>query len=84
MAASTLTSKGQTTIPLEVRSYLGLHAGDKLEFIIEDDGRVVLEAMTGDVRELKGMLPKPKKPVSVEQMNKAIAKRGGAKGHEGD
>ena len=78
MATSTLTSKGQTTIPQEVRSYLGLHTGDKLEFIIEEDGRVVLEALTGDVQELKGFLPKPKKTVSVEQMNKTIAKRGGS------
>lgn len=78
MATATLTSKGQTTIPLEVRSYLGLHTGDKLEFIIEDDGRVVVEALTSDVRELKGMLPKPKKAVTVEQMNKTITKRGGS------
>ncbi len=77
MATATLTSKGQTTVPLEVRSYLGLHTGDKLEFIIEDDGRVVLEALTSDVRELKGILPKPKKAITVEKMNKAIAKRGG-------
>jgi AbrB family looped-hinge helix DNA binding protein len=77
MATATLTSKGQTTIPLEVRSYLGLHTGDKLEFIIEEDGRVVLEALTCDIRELKGILSKPKKVITIEQMNKAIAKRGG-------
>jgi antitoxin PrlF len=77
MATSTLTSKGQTTIPIEVRLYLGLHTGDKLQFIIEADGRVVLEAVTGDVRELKGMLPKPQKVLTIEQMNKAIIKRGG-------
>ena len=35
MTTATLTSKGQTTIPLEIRSYLGLHTGDKLIFIIE-------------------------------------------------
>ncbi|TAK74516.1 MAG: AbrB family transcriptional regulator [Gammaproteobacteria bacterium] len=76
MAIATLTSKGQTTIPLEIRSYLGLHTGDKMEFLIEEDGRVVLAPLTTDVRELKGMLPKPKKTVTIEQMGKAIAKRG--------
>lgn len=77
MAIATMTSKGQTTIPQEIRSFLGLHTGDKLEFIIEDGGRVVLAPLTIHVSELKGMLPKPKKSISVEQMNKAIAKRGG-------
>ncbi len=76
MAAATLTSKGQTTIPADIRSYLGLQVGDKLEFIIEKDGRVILEALTNDVRELKGMLSKPKKAATIEQMNKMIAKRG--------
>jgi len=76
MATATMTSKGQITIPLQIRSYLAVHTGDKLEFMIEEDGRVVMAPLTGDVRELKGMLPKPKKPISIEQMNKAIAKRG--------
>jgi antitoxin PrlF len=76
MSIATLTSKGQTTIPMEVRSFLGLHTGDKLEFIIEKSGRVILEALTSDVQELKGFLARPKKVVSIEQMNKVIAKRG--------
>ncbi len=77
MSIATLTSKGQTTIPHEIRSYLGLHTGDKIEFVIEDDGKVVLTPLTVDVTKLKGMLPKPKKKISIEQMNKIIAKRGG-------
>lgn len=76
MTTATLTSKGQTTIPIQIRTYLGLHAGDKIEFLIEENGRVVIAPLTTDVRELKGILPKPKKPVTIEQMNKAIAKRG--------
>jgi len=75
MSTATLTSKGQTTVPQEIRHYLGLHTGDKLEFLIESDGRVFLSANTVDVKELKGLLPKPKKKVSIAQMNKAIAKR---------
>jgi antitoxin PrlF len=76
MSTATMTSKGQVTIPLKIRLYLGLHKANKLEFIIEKNGRVVLEPLTTDVSELKGFLPKPKQVISVEQMNKAIAKRG--------
>jgi antitoxin PrlF len=82
MVTATLTSKGQTTIPHEIRSYLGLHTGDKVNFLIEEDGRVYIAALTSDVRELKGMLPKPKKVITIEQMKKAIVKRGA--GYERD
>ncbi len=75
---SSLTSKGQTTIPQEIRTYLGLQTGDKLEFIIEEDGRVVVAPLTVNVHELKGILPRPKKAITVEQMNKAVSKRGGS------
>lgn len=76
MAITTLTSKGQTTIPKEIRFYLGLHAGDKLEFLINEEGSVILTPLTIDVTELKGCLPKPQKKVTLEEMQKAIAKRG--------
>lgn len=79
MTTSKITSKGQTTIPLEIRSYLGLHSGDRLEFLIDEEGRVVIAPLTSDVTELKGMLPKPKKKVSIEDMNWAIKKRGARK-----
>ena len=81
MATSILTSKGQTTIPLQIRSYLGIHTGDKLEFLIDKEGRVIVAPLTADVSELKNLLPKPKKKVSIEDMNKAITKRGAK--HEG-
>lgn len=76
MPESSITSKGQTTIPIAIRTYLGVHAGDKLEFFIDNDGRVIVAALTVDVSELKGILPKPKKKVSIDEMNKVIAKRG--------
>ncbi len=75
MATATLTSKGQTTVPQQIRDYLNLHPGDKLEFLIEKDGRVTLAPLTVDVTELKGLLPKPRKKVTIEDMNRAIAKR---------
>ena len=74
MAVATLTSKGQTTIPKQIRELLGLVPGDKLDFVVESDGRVVLRPATLDVRELRGMLrKKSRKAVSLEEMDRAIA-----------
>ena len=42
MSTSTLTSKGQTTIPKDVRKRLNLHPGDRMEFVIDEDGRVLV------------------------------------------
>jgi AbrB family looped-hinge helix DNA binding protein len=72
-----MTSKGQTTIPKDVRKRLNLHPGDRLEFIIEEDGRVVVLPASVDASELAGMLKRPAKPVTVAEMNQAIRKRGG-------
>jgi len=77
MVSSTITSKGQTTIPLAIRNFLSLHVGDRIDFIPQKDGKVLLSPAKIDVSELKGILPKPKKPVSIEEMNAAIRKRGG-------
>ena len=82
MSISTITNKGQTTIPIQIRSYMGIHPGDKIEFFIDDEGRVIVQALTADVTQLKGMLAKPKKPISIEKMNKIIKTRGGK--HERD
>ncbi len=77
MVTATITSKGQTTIPVKIRDFLNLHAGDKLEFIMLDDGKVMLSPATSDISELKGFLPRPKKAASISDMEKAIKKRGG-------
>lgn len=74
MAVATLTSKGQTTIPKEIRDLLRLAPGDKLDFIVDSDGRVVLRPATLDVRDLRGLLRrKGGKRVSLEEMERAIA-----------
>ncbi len=77
MSTSTMTSKGQTTIPKDIRKRLNLHPGDRLDFIIEEDGRVVVLPASVDASELTGMLKAPTKPVSVAEMNQAIRKHGG-------
>jgi AbrB family looped-hinge helix DNA binding protein len=77
MPTATLTSKGQITIPIEVRNDLKVDAGDRVEFIPIAPGRYEFVAATRSVTELKGMFGKPATPVSIDDMNKAIARRGG-------
>ena len=71
---ATLTSKGQVTIPKQARNALQLDTGDRVEFIIDDDGRLFILPVTRSVKTLKGMLPKPASPVSLEEMDDAIAR----------
>jgi antitoxin PrlF len=74
--SSILTSKGQTTIPKEVREHLKLQSGDQIDFMIRPDGTVILRPATVHVRELKGILHrKNMKPLSIDAMNQAIRKR---------
>jgi bifunctional DNA-binding transcriptional regulator/antitoxin component of YhaV-PrlF toxin-antitoxin module len=72
MVASFLTSKGQTTIPQVIRQHLGLEPGDKIAYVIDEQGMVHLEACTIDVASLKGILAKPKKAVSLDEMERII------------
>lgn len=76
MATATLTSKGQITLPKMVRQRLGVEAGDKVEFVEMEPGVFKVIAATRDVRDLKGVIPRPPKPVSVEQMGRVIARMG--------
>jgi AbrB family looped-hinge helix DNA binding protein len=77
MATATITSKGQITIPAKLRAELGLEAGDRIEFIRnEKTGNYEVIPATLSVQALKGIVPKPKVPVSIADMNEAIAKRG--------
>lgn len=75
MSTATLTSKGQVTVPADVRERLGLESGDRIEFV-EIDGGFAIKPAIGDVRLLKGLLRKPAKPVSIDDMNAAIRARG--------
>ena len=72
MSTAVVTSKGQITIPKLVRDGLGVETGDRVEFVELERGVYTVVAATRDIRSLKGMIPKPAKPVSVEDMNKAI------------
>lgn len=80
MSTATLTSKGQITIPADVRRVLNVQAGDRVEFVQVEPGRFELVAATRSVRELKGMFGTPDLTLSIAEMNRAIVERGALAG----
>jgi antitoxin PrlF len=75
MASATITAKGQITIPSRVRSALRLEIGDRIEFVEIEKGQFLIIPATGSIQELSGMARgRRKKPVSLEEMDRAIAK----------
>ena len=76
MSTATLTTKGQITIPVDVRRALNVEAGDRVEFVQIEPGRFEVIATTRSVRELKGRFGKPKHAVTIEEMTAAIAAQG--------
>ena len=77
MTTTTLTSKGQLTLPKAIRDRLRLRVGDRLEVTLREDGVILMEPVTVDVSQLKGILPAPASPVSLEAMEEAIRQRAG-------
>ncbi len=72
MPSSKLTSKGQITLPKDVRDALGVQPGDRIAFTIRRDGTVTVAADTIDVRSLRGRLKSDVRGVTVEAMQDAI------------
>ena len=70
MSESTITSKGQTTVPLEVRKSIGSAPGTRLVWHVMPDGGVIVRAKNKSILDLAGVLKAPKgKRVAVEDMN---------------
>jgi AbrB family looped-hinge helix DNA binding protein len=67
---STLSSKGQATIPKAVRDRLQIKAGDRFKFFFHPDGVIILPKIS--TARLKGMVPKPAESVSLEEIDLAI------------
>ena len=66
---TTMTIKGQVTVPREIRDRLGLQAGDRMAFTMLSDGTVVMRPKTRRLADLAGSLTRPSQPtVSVEDM----------------
>lgn len=74
MSGARLTSKGQLTLPKDIRDDLQLEPGDRIEFV-KEDGRYVLRARSRSAMELAGILHKPgMEPLTIEEMDAAIVK----------
>jgi antitoxin PrlF len=76
MPVAKITSKGQITIPRRIRKLLNLQAGDSISFLADADGRVSFMPANKSVKALKGIVPRPKQPVSLDDMNATIRSRG--------
>ena len=74
MSLAKVTSKGQITLPKPIRDYLEIHSGDKIEFLIDHKGRVILTPKTIDIKDAFGIV-KAKKHVSLDEMNKSISNK---------
>ncbi len=77
MAVAVLSSKGQVTIPVSVRTALGIGTGDRIEFVQLENGEFKVMAATKSVKSLRGIITATT-PVSIEEMNAAIAAQGAA------
>lgn len=74
MPNAKITSKGQVTIPKRVRETLCLDAGDRVQFLIREDGVVELRPQTTNLEDLYGVVDYTGEPVTVEEINRAIVK----------
>ena len=83
MSTATLTSKGQITIPADVRRALNVQTGDRVEFVQIEPGRFELVAATRSVRELKGLFGKAARAVSIDEMKRTIAEQATRAGRSG-
>ncbi len=70
---ATLTSKGQITVPSAIRKQLKLQPGDRLDFVLREDGHIEVIPVRSSLAALKGAVPKPKRPVTLAEMDAAIA-----------
>lgn len=70
---TTISTKGQVTIPSRIREMLQLDAGTKVRFLIDDQGALVMFPIKGRMEDAFGVLPKPKRRLSDIEMDQAIS-----------
>ena len=70
---TTMSSKGRVSIPVEVRNMLRLNTGDGIDFVVFDKNRVGLMLKKGSVGSLMGLVKWADKPMTLRQMDEAIA-----------
>ena len=72
MSTATVTSKGQITIPKEVRERLGLRAGHQIRFEFADDGTLIVRPKTVALMSLAGSLKRPGKGATLEDIEEGV------------
>ncbi len=74
MPIATLTSKGQITVPKEIRDQLKLEPGSRINFVVDRKGKVTLKPLNYDFESIRGIVKSRRKhPPTIEEMNEAIA-----------
>jgi antitoxin PrlF len=71
---ATVSSKGQVTLPKAIRDRLRLRDGQRLRFSVEEGDRVVIAPAAKRLGELQGLLPKPKRTLSLDEIDEAIGR----------
>jgi antitoxin PrlF len=79
MSKARLSSKGQITLPADVRGAQRVGAGDTLIFEKTADDAFLVRTASADIRRLKGVVPAPSVPVTLEAMEAAIRRRASRK-----
>ena len=75
MPKATLTSKGQVTLPKEIREQLHLKAGSRIDFVTDSAGQVIIRPFHTNFRALAGMVRSPhRRPLTLREMDEAIAR----------
>jgi AbrB family looped-hinge helix DNA binding protein len=73
MPSATMTSKGQITVPVEIRRALRLEVGDRVDFLLREDGVVEMKPGSIDLRSLYGCLASRRGSATLDEMERAIA-----------
>lgn len=76
MPSSTVTAKGQTTIPKEIRDKLRLRPGSRVDYVLDQDGTVRLKSVSGSMDRLFSCLPKPTRALTLDEIEASVRKRG--------
>ena len=79
IAVSRITSKGQITIPEVIRREYGLQAGEQVEWEVTDGGVIMVRKTGRSLEDLTRILPRPKRTLSVEEMDQAVGEHLGEK-----
>lgn len=83
VATSKITSKGQVTVPEDIRRALRIARGDRLEWIATREGRVEVRKVNGRLSALVGLLGKPRRSATVQEMDEAVKARFRSRGARG-